>query len=478
MDQKKDLGVRVRFAPSPTGYLHIGNLRAAIFNWLFARHHKGKFLLRIEDTDKERYKKEYVDALLEAMSWMGLDHDQDIVIQSDMAERHKQMIQKLIDEGKAYKCYCAAEEVEERKKEKSGFDDLFSGYDGYCADKDPSEQEEGKPYVVRFKLPSDVESITFDDLVRGPITFNIDQFDDFIIARSDGSPMYNVVVVLDDAYMKISHVIRGEDHISNTPKQIMLYKAFGFDAPQFAHVPLILGPSGDKLSKRDAKVGALEYKKMGYIPDALFNYLVRLGWSHGDQEIFSKNELVSYFDLDHVGKKGAIFDQDKLLWLNGVYMRDMVAKDLRKLIDEDLAIDLQKQCKRWNNEQLLRLLDLYKERTKDLAELVKALELLDAGPTEYDADAVAKWVKQETPEHLQVLLDLLEKQELFEHDKLASAIKERCKEIGVKLVALAQPIRLSLTGTSASPGVFELLELLGKEESINRIKKFLDFIRK
>jgi len=472
-NQKK---VRVRFAPSPTGYLHIGNLRAAIFNWLFARHHDGKFLLRIEDTDKERSKKEYQDYMLESLNWMGIDFDEEAVVQSDRIDIHKQVIDKLLKEGKAYKCYCTQEQIEKRQKEAFGHQDLYSGYDRFCKNREITPEDKNKPFVTRFKLPEDKKSITFDDLIRGPITFEIDQFDDFIIARSDGTPMYNLVVAVDDDFMNITHVIRGEDHISNTPKQIMLYEACGFKIPEFAHVPLILGPSGDKLSKRDAAVSVLEYRNQGYLSESLFNYLVRLGWSHGDQEIFTKKELISFFDLDHVGKKGAIFDIDKLLWLNGVYMREKTTQDIKKLIVNDIGFDFSNKFKSWNENKILRLIDLYKERSKTLKELVDHLILLYNGPTEFDKDAVEKWIQEKTPEHVKALIDLLNANDDFTHDVLAQSIKNLCKEFGIKLVALAQPIRIALTGGSASPGVFELLEIVGKGESVKRLKNLLEKI--
>jgi len=475
MEQKKqNSSVRVRFAPSPTGYLHIGNLRAAIFNWLFARHNNGAFLLRIEDTDKERSKKEYELYMFESLKWMGIDFDETPVVQSERMGIHKEVIEKLIAEGKAYKCYCSQGEIDQRLKERDGHKDLFSGYDGHCA-KHAEAQPENKPFVVRFKLPKDKKEVIFNDLIRGEIKFELTQFDDFIIARSDGTPMYNLAVVVDDDFMDITHVIRGEDHISNTPKQILLYEACGYKVPQFAHVPLILGPSGDKLSKRDAAVSVLEYRDQGFLPEALFNYLVRLGWSHGDQEIFSKQELVSLFDLDHVGKKGAIFDIDKLSWLNGVYIREKTAQELSAIIQKDLGFNLETIFNAWGEAKLFKLLDLYKERVKTLKELVESLELLYNGPTEYDQKALEKWVTADTKKYVTALIECLEKitQEDFTHDMLAQQVKALSKELGIKLVALAQPIRISLTGSSASPGVFELLEIVGKQESIQRLRAFL-----
>lgn len=463
--------IRVRFAPSPTGHLHIGSLRVAIFNWLFARHNGGKYLLRVEDTDLERSKKEYTDSILRALSWCDLQHDEDVVIQSQRADQHKKVVEQLLQEGKAYKCYCTPEEIAQRQKEKDQYNDLFSMYDGHCAKSSPSSSE--KPFVVRFRVPQEEKIITFNDLIRGPISFDIDQFDDFIIARSDGSPMYNLVVVVDDAHMQISHVIRGEDHISNTPKQILLYKACGLQVPEFAHLPLILGPSGDKLSKRDAATNVLDYQANGYLPEALVNYLVRLGWSHGDQEIFTKEQMVELFSLDQVGKTGAIFDPAKLDWLNGVYMRQLQAKDLLKRMQADVDADILKQLSSWSEAQVLTLIDLCKDRVKTLGQLKEQLVLLYNGPQQYDQAALKKWIKPETKQLLEKLSKRLESIEPFQNENLSLAIKELCSELNIKLVALAQPIRIALTGTSASPGVFALLEVVGKQESIDRVAKLI-----
>ena len=317
--------IRVRFAPSPTGHLHIGGLRTAFFNWLFARHNNGVFLLRIEDTDVERSTKEYLDSILATFDWVNLPSDEPIVIQSQRIAEHTALIAQLLKEGKAYRCYCSQEQVAERYKGQ-GSGDEFIKYDGRCRN---AAEQPGVPAAIRFALPAGRTTVAFDDLIRGRVEVGIDQLDDFIIARSDGTPMYNFVVVVDDAHMRISHIIRGEEHISNTPKQLLLYEALGFPVPFFAHTPMILGPDGNKLSKRDAATSVLEYRQEGYLPDALLNYLVRLSWAHGDQEIFTREELISYFTLDHVGKKGAIFDPQKLSWVNSVYMR---AKDSARVI--------------------------------------------------------------------------------------------------------------------------------------------------
>ncbi len=468
--------VRVRFAPSPTGHLHIGSVRVAIFNWLFARHNNGAYLLRIEDTDLERSKQEYTDSIIGALAWLGIDHNEELVIQSSRFDEHKRVIHKMVDEGKAYRCYCTQEEIQERWKAHPNYSEEFSMYDGKCRTRKPSPEDEGKPYAIRFAVPHDSQEIAFNDLIRGPISFQADQFDDFIIARSDGTPMYNLVVVLDDAFMRITHVIRGEDHISNTPKQIMLYRACGFTVPEFAHLPMILGPTGAKLSKRDAATSVLDYRAMGYLPEAFFNYLVRLGWAHGDQEIFTKDELVNLFSLDHVGKKGAIFDMVKLDWLNGVYIREMDSAELLRRTVEFVQPDLREKLAPWTETQIIQLVDLYKERVKTLRELAQQLLVLHVGPDSFDEAALLEWIKPETKLHLQKLIELLQSQKSFAHDQLCDALKALCKDLGIKLVALAQPIRLALTGTSASPGIFVLLEVVGQHESVKRVTRLLHYI--
>ena len=302
--------VRVRFAPSPTGHLHIGGLRTALFNWLFARHNGGAYLLRIEDTDVSRDKAEYVDSIFGSFAWTGIMPDEQPVIQSTRIAEHQQVIEQLISQKKAYKCYCAPDD-HVRRLQARGIDTLFVKYDSYCRIRSASPDDTHKPYAVRFAIAVGRESVIFDDLIRGRVEIPIDQLDDFVLARSAGGPMYNFVVVVDDAFMRISHIIRAEEHLVNTPKQILLYEACNYPIPQFAHVPLILGPSGDKLSKRDGAVSVLEYRQAGYLPAALINYLARLGWAHGDQEIFSVDELVNCFSLEAIGKKGAIFDPQK-----------------------------------------------------------------------------------------------------------------------------------------------------------------------
>lgn len=452
--------VRVRFAPSPTGHLHIGGLRTALFNWLFARHYSGKFLLRIEDTDLERSQQEYTDSILESFDWCSMHSDEPIVIQSTRIAEHKKVAHEMLASGTAYRCFCTPEELLKRLGASAG-EGGYTRYDNFCRDKHITDNN--KPYVIRFKLPDNRESVTFNDLIHGPITFGFDTLDDFIIVRSDGTPMYNFVVVVDDAFMRITHVIRGEEHLVNTPRQILLYQACGYDLPEFAHLPLILGPDGSKLSKRDAATSVIDYKKNGFLPDALCNYLVRLGWSHGDQEIFMREELIQFFTLDHVGKKGAIFDIKKLEWLNGVYIR---ALDAPKLLELLLDLDFPK----WSQEQLLALINVYKERVKTLVELKQELINLYTLPEKITIpDGI---ITPQTKNYIESLLHELEQLSEFSRADIEACIKKVCAEHAIKLPLLAQPVRLALTGTLSSPSVYDLIVVLGKQETISRLERF------
>ncbi len=472
MDKK----VRVRFAPSPTGHLHIGGLRTALFNWLFARHHGGAFLLRIEDTDVERSTQEYRDSILHSFAWTQLEHDEEIVTQSERIAEHQKVAEQLIKQGKAYRCFCSPEEVVARYG-KATDGDAFVMYDGYCRNRTTQESDNSRACVVRFKLPEDRQEVVFNDLIKGPISFNLDQFDDFIILRSGGFPMYNFVVVVDDAFMKITHIIRGEEHIVNTPKQILLYQACGYDVPQFAHLPLILGPSGDKLSKRDGATSVIEYRKSGYIPHALLNYLARLGWSHGDQEIFSLSELIQHFSLDHIGTKGAIFDFEKLAWVNSVYLKAMTQEAILDAIIADVTPNfLTDQCVTRTAEEVKQVIGLYKERVKTLQHMVEEIDLVFNGPREHNNDDMQKWISADSRQHLTAIIAALETQNVFTHDNCAEIAKELATQLGIKLVTLLQPIRLALLGKASGPGVFDLLAVIGKEESIERLRMFCELL--
>jgi glutamyl-tRNA synthetase len=462
--------VRVRFAPSPTGHLHIGGLRAALFNWLFARHNGGTFVLRIEDTDLERSKQEYTDSILASFAWLGIVSDEPVAIQSHSAAYHQKVLQQLLADGKAYKCYCTEEDLAAR----NCCNEEFRRYDRHCRNCLATKGFEGKPFVVRFKVPDDVTEVTFNDTIRGTITFVADQLDDFIIARSDGSSVYNYVVVLDDIAMGITHVIRGEEHIGNTPKQILLYRALGASTPEFAHLPLILSPTGGKLSKRDGATAVIDYKQMGYLPDALINCLVRLGWSHGDQEIFSRQELITHFTLEHVGKSGSIFDIKKLDWLNGHYIRQMTATQLLEYIEHEMNIPLSKNLERWNTQKILHAIDLYKERAVTINDIINELVLLYSGVTDYVAtDEIKQWFSAEAKQTLQDVVALLSSLSAWDLSTVKEALHGVCTQKNLKMPHIAQPVRVALIGKTTSPGVAELLVLLGKDDSCNRITSLI-----
>lgn len=457
--------IRVRFAPSPTGHLHIGGLRTALFNWLFARHNNGDFLLRIEDTDIERSKKEFTDSILESLEWADLESDEPLVTQTERMSLYKEKIAELLKNGKAYRCFCPATEMRS--------DDDYFKYDGKCRIGKMQPGDEQRPHVVRIKLPLEQKTIEFNDLVRGLIVFETMQLDDFIIARTDGTPIYNFVVVVDDALMNISHVIRGEDHISNTPKQIVLYQAFGFEVPHFAHLPLILGPTGARLSKRDAATAVLDYKNNGYLAPALCNYLIRLGWSHGDQEIFTRDELIKLFTLEGVGKKSSIFDQAKLDWVNSMYMRTYSGAELLKLISADVEHGFRPVLGNWDEHRIAQAIDLYKERVKTLRELAHEVSGLYECAMRSTKDEIQQFTTPAALNLLNKLVPLLSTVCPFESSTLSAMAKKVVQEQGVKLVELAQPLRVALTGKVNGPGAFELMAFLGREESERRIKAYV-----
>ena len=465
----KQTNVRVRFAPSPTGNLHIGGLRTALFNWLFARHNDGSFLLRIEDTDTQRSTQEYQKSILQSFAWTHLEYDEPLVIQSERIGEHQKVAHNLIEAGKAYRCFCSPEEVAARYG-KATEGDFFVMYDGHCRNRTPQPDDDMQQHVIRFKLPDDIHEISFNDLIKGPITFHSDQLDDFIIIRSGGFPMYNFVVVVDDAFMRITHIIRGEEHIVNTPKQILLYQACGYKIPEFAHLPLILGPSGDKLSKRDGATSVIEYRKEGYCAPALLNYLARLGWSHGDQEIFSMSELIEYFSLEHIGKKGAVFDFEKLAWVNSIYIKNMSSEEIVDAIINDVDTQFISYFTHWNIDSIKRVIELYKERVKTLKMMVDEVLLVYNGPQQkYNQEDLQKWITPDFLFYKEKIIAELEKLTDFTHDTCTQTIKKLAAELNIKLVQLLQPIRLALIGKSSGPGIFDLLAVIGKDESIKRL---------
>ncbi len=464
--------VRVRFAPSPTGNMHIGGLRTALFNWLFARHSGGTFLVRIEDTDRERSEEKYIKALLDALLWVGIESDEAPLFQSQRQGSYHAVVNSLLQSGNAYRCFCTSEEVEARVKA-AGVTEEFYHYDNFCRNL-PLLENETRSYGIRFAIPENIKRVEVSDLIRGHVVFERDQLDDFIIFRSDGTPMYNFAVVVDDNYSEITHIIRGEEHLSNTPKQILLYKACGFTVPLFAHLPMILAPDGSKLSKRHGAVDVLSYRNEGYLPDALINYIVRLGWAHGDQELFTRSEMIASFSIEAVGKKAAIFDHLKLAWMNGVYLRDVSPEVIIQLMALTDSANLFKKILNNNShETVVEALRLYQSRVKTLVELEQEITAFFEGPATYNPEDVAKWVTPGTTATLlTTILQVIEPCQPFDALTVGTLIKSLCEQEGLKLVACAQPLRIALTGGASSPGVFELLALLQKEKSLARIKAF------
>ncbi|MEA3521726.1 MAG: glutamate--tRNA ligase [Campylobacterota bacterium] len=457
-----------RFAPSPTGYLHIGGLRTALFSYLWAKRNKGKFVLRIEDTDKSRNNEDATKAIIKAFEWIGLEHDGEITYQSQRDEIYKKYIEQLLEEGKAYRCYMSREELDTlretqmKNKERTRYDGTYRDFD--------ATPPQGVNPVIRIKAPLS-GTITVKDGIKGEIVFNVDDIlDDFIIARSDGAPTYNFVVAVDDALMGINSVIRGDDHLSNTPKQIVVYDALGFDLPEFYHVPMIHNENGKKLSKRDGATDVMMYKEMGYLPEALLNFLVRLGWSHGDQEIFSFEEMLALFSPNDINKSASIYNTEKLDWLNAHYIKNSSNDTLAKLLEEyDLVLS--------SHDKKEILLDSIKERSKTLLEMVSQIkEILDT-PTSYDAKAVKKAFKGEAKAILEDFKARVIATEVLHlpsdyHHLVETVVAER--EIGFGKIG--QPLRIALLGKMGGPGIDSIMAIIGKDETISRIDKALEKI--
>jgi glutamyl-tRNA synthetase len=464
--------VVTRFAPSPTGFLHIGGARTALFNWLYARKHGGRFLLRIEDTDRERSTQAAIDAIIDGMTWLGLDWDDDIVYQSARAARHAEVAQELLAKGMAYRCYATAQELDEMR-EKAKAEKRPWRYDGRWRDRDPSEAPAGAPYVVRIKAPQDGETVV-DDAVQGRVVFQNKDLDDFILLRSDGAPTYMLAVVVDDHDMGVTQIIRGDDHLTNAARQTHIYEAMGWQAPAFAHIPLIHGPDGAKLSKRHGALGVDAYRAMGYLPSALRNYLLRLGWSQGDKEFFTTQEMIDAFDLSQVHRSPARFDYAKLENMNGHYLRDSNDDELFETLVATLpyleggdsvarALDDRKGA------QLRAALPGLKARAKTLNELLDGAGFLFAArPLALDAKA-AQLLSTEARARLATLVDKFAALPEWTAAATEAVVRESSIALGVKLGDLAQPLRAALTGRATSPGIFDVLELLGREESLARI---------
>ncbi|HEX9021115.1 MAG TPA: glutamate--tRNA ligase [Nitrospirota bacterium] len=466
--------VRVRFAPSPTGALHIGGVRTALFNWLFARHHNGKFILRIEDTDQTRSTDESIKIILDGMKWLGLDWDEGPFRQTERMDIYREHVDRLLKQGKAYYCYCTPEELEARRKAA-----IAAGrppkYDRKC--RSLTAPVVGRTPAVRF-LSSDEGQTIVRDLIRGAVSFENQQLDDLIIQRSDGFPTYNFAVVVDDVTMNITHVVRGDDHLNNTPRQIQLYQALGYEPPEFAHLPMILGPDKTKLSKRHGATAVTEYIDLGYLPEALVNYLSRLGWSSGDQEIFSRQELIEKFSLDSVGKAPSVFNPEKLLWLNHHYIQQAdpgrLAGLALALLKKDGVVASGKEPDR---EWLKKLVKMLTERSHTLMEMKTAAIPFLVDEIELDEKARSKHLTNDVAPILSELANRLKPVEPFTHTEVEKVFAAIVVEKGLKLGKVAQPVRVALTGGTVSPGIYDVIEVMGKEKTIKRIEAAITMIK-
>ncbi len=462
--------VITRFPPSPTGHLHVGGARTALFNWLYARHSGGRFVLRFEDTDVERSTRQSVDAILDALTWLGIDWDEGPYFQSARLPVYREYLQKLLDAGRAYHCTCSPEAIEAMRQEA-----IARGgkprYDGRCRDRQLPPSSDA---VIRFKVPPTGTTVV-DDKVKGPIAFQNNELDDFIICRSDGMPMYNLAVVVDDITMGVNTIIRGDDHVNNTPKQILLYNALEAPLPVFAHVPMVLGGDRSRLSKRHGAMSVSEYREKGYLPDAVLNYLVRLGWSHGDQEFFTRQDLIDKFSLESIGKSAGVFDPAKLLALNGEHIRESAVERLAPLLKPFLeahhvAVD--------DHANLQEVVETLQARSKTLVEMAEGALFYFARPVVYEEKAAAKFLKPSALEPLRLLTDHLTSLSTFEDDQIEAAFVQTMEATGLKLGKIAQPVRVALSGKTVSPGIFEIIRVLGQNETLQRMQQALAFIEK
>lgn len=465
--------LRVRFAPSPTGFLHLGGVRTALFNWFFARHHGGKFILRIEDTDVSRSTEESIQVILQGLRWLGLDWDEGPYRQTSRQAIYLDYIEKLLQFGHAYHCYCSPEELDKRRKEALAHKEKPK-YDGKC--RRLQDSPAGKPSVVRFKSPTEGHTVV-NDLLRGEISFNNAELDDFIILRSDSTPTYNFCVVVDDTDMRISHVIRGDDHLTNTPRQVTLYNALGVTPPAFAHLSMILGQDRARLSKRHGATSVLEYQQMGYLPEAVVNYMVRLGWSHGDKEIFSSDEIIEHFTLENINLSAAVFNPDKLLWLNSHYIKNYNPSKLAELlIPFLLKAGISQEEIEINRAKLPEVVKSLQERSKTMMEMADSARFFLSERLNYQAEAAGKFLKPKAITYFQKLLDYLREIDGLSPEGIESVFQKICTEEGVKLGEVAQPVRVALTGSHSSPGIFEVIAIMGKDKTIRRLQQGIDYI--
>jgi glutamyl-tRNA synthetase len=461
--------VRTRFAPSPTGYLHIGGARTALFCWLYARHHGGRFILRIEDTDRERSTEAAVQAILDGMQWLDLTSDEGPFYQTQRFERYREVAQQLLAAGKAYHCYCSKQELDAMRAEQMARKQK-PRYDGRCRDR--KAPVPGVTPVIRFKNPLDGQTVV-EDAVKGRVAFDNRELDDLIIVRSDGNPTYNFCVVVDDMDMRISHVIRGDDHLNNTPRQMNILKALDYPPPQYAHLPMILGPDGTKLSKRHGAVSVMQYREDGYLPEAVLNYLVRLGWSHGDQEVFSREEMLKLFDIQDVNKSASAINPQKLLWLNQHYIKaaepERLAAELQWHFDR-MGVDTQK------GPALTALVRAQQERAKTVKEMAESSRFFYEGFKEYDAEAAAKNLTAEALPGLTALRERLANLTEWSAAEIHTAVQATADALQLKLGKLAQPVRVAVSGKTVSPPIDVTLEVLGRERSLKLMDDAIGYI--
>ncbi len=460
---------KTRFAPSPTGYLHIGGARTALFSWLHARKHGGNFLLRIEDTDLERSTAESVNAILEGMTWLGLEYDEGPFYQTARFDRYKEIIQKLLDEDKAYKCYCSKEELEAMREEQMA-NKQKPRYDGRCRHR--SEPVPGVEPVIRFKNPEEGE-VVVQDLVRGEVVFKNSELDDLIIARSDGSPTYNMTVVVDDHEMGVTHVIRGDDHLNNTPRQINILRALGVEPPVYAHVPMILGADGKRLSKRHGAVSVMQYRDEGYLPEAVLNYLVRLGWSHGDQEVFGLDEMVELFDVSNVNKAASTFNPEKLLWLNQHYIKTCEPEHVARHLSWHLGqLDIDPA----NGPDIVEVVKAQAERAKTLVEMADNSVFFYKEFDAYDEKAAKKNLKPDAAPVLEALREGFSALENWQDEPIHQVVLDTAERLELKLGKVAQPLRVAICGGAVSPPIDVTARLIGRERVVARLQRAIDHI--
>lgn len=464
------MSVKTRFAPSPTGFLHVGGARTALYSWLYAKHNNGKFVLRIEDTDLERSTQEAIDAIIESMKWLGLEWDEGPYYQTKRFDRYNKIIDEMLADGRAYKCYCTKERLEALREEqmKKG---LKPRYDGHCRCCNEQHSPD-EPYCVRFKNP-DNGVVSFDDHIRGKVEISNEELDDLVIRRTDGSPTYNFCVVIDDYDMGITHVIRGEDHVNNTPRQINIYKALNANVPEFAHVSMILGDDGAKLSKRHGAVSVMQYRDDGYLPEALLNYLVRLGWGCGDQEIFSLPEMIEKFDLDSISKSASAFDTNKLKWMNNHYIRTLDPEYVAKHLEwhmKDQKIDYS------NGPKLSEVVKALAERCNTLKEMAEQSRYMFEEYDQLEENAAKKWLKSNSAEALTKCLEKFEQLTEWKAELIHPIVEEVANEMQVGMGKVGMPLRIAVTGRGQSPGIDVTMELVGRERSLNRIRKVRDML--